>query len=1454
MENLHRIDRPHADSLSFIQERSWLDIQLYGTSPALHHKSAQFRITEPLDEEKLREAVEKLARENGILTTCFPLDNGIPVCRQRSPELLQLEVIELSGSNAENSENAVGEIIGRITAEGFDTKTGPLTRICLIRISDHLSNLIFCAHELIADDRSLRILADDLHSYYTDPAFQVTDKPSGTYKDFTAWQRGSGYNDELAFWRETLEGMPRILDFRPDEPNSVTDGCGNRSARAVEWKITGGQTARLREIAEESGATLDAIIAAVYAEFISVLTGQDDFGIAVSATQRTRPEFQRIVGPLTDIVIMRACLDRDSTVIKFMSRVQASLSAALRHAALPFGRLVEELQPEYATGQHPLIQARFEFRDHPAWHSPSTGIAPRWEPIPSGELVGEVTRFRTELVAGPGTHGTLCGTLSFAADLYSSTTAVRMAGLFQTLLEQMVSWPAKRLSELSLLSPADRGVMLRDWNSIASEPPQAMLPQLFAWQASCRPDSVAVCDGHKTLTYRELDEASSQLAWRLLELGVKPDARVGICMPRGTDLVVGLLAVLRAGGAYVPLDPAYPSQRLAYMITQSRVAVVLAAGGHPDMPPGVPVLDVRSPIEAAGIGTLPTTAPEPGITSQQMAYVIYTSGSTGNPKGVMISHGSLANVMAAVGGLIQISDADTVVAVSSVSFDIAVLELLMPLTVGASVMIATREEVADPALLRRVIEAADATIVQATPVTWNSLLSDGWVNRGGARLLCGGEALARDLARELAAAADIAINVYGPTETTVWSTARFLRACDEGPVTIGRPIANTQVYVLDNWLRPLPAGIAGELYIGGAGLTRGYIGRPDLTAERFVASPFGRPGERLYRTGDLARWTADGELEYLGRGDLQLKVRGYRVEPGEIEAALRSHSRVRDAAATVQIDPGGDHRIIACVTAVSAPQAAPPSGDVRGWRDVWDAVYDSGGGSDPEFDTSGWLSTYSHRPIPQSEIREWVATTADRILGQRPRRVLEIGCGTGLILHQVAPRCEKYVGVDFSGVALSGLRGSVRKSGLGNVTLIQASDADLPLRPDEQFDTVIFNSVIQYFPSFQYLQEAVQRAVQHTTEGGLIFLGDVRNLALLDAFSLSMERLSDRKEPRQSGRNHPDLLERALRRSASEMQLLVHPAAFSRLVHTALPRATTSRVLLRQGRAANEMTRFRYDVMLHVGCLQDIAITWLDWSNVRSLDNLITCLDSCDGEPVGIYGVPNARLTGPIRDLAVLTGSAADSLPGGPEAGTVDPDDLWELAAELGYEADLSWARGADDGSFDAIFAPNSAMWPLSRIIRPEGNADRLSNTPLDSDRQPENYHSVHGELRDWLHQLLPGHLVPSVITVVDALPLTHNGKVDRAALTVVTAQDAREFVAPRPGAEAVVASVWAEALGVERIGSGDNFFDLGGHSLMALRAINKLRELTDLDIPLTMMFEYPNIARFARALEELRQ
>ena len=903
--------------LSFSQLRVWILDQL-GLAGA-YRLSLSVRMVGPLHGSALRSALDEVVRRHESLRTTFASRQGQPVQIVAPASALPLPLADLSAMPEALRAGEAARLATEFANRPFDLEHGPLARALLVATGTETHSLVLALHHTVADGWSMGVLVRELATLYESCG---RDLPSPLpplpvqYPDFAVWQRrclaDGGLDGQLSYWRERLAGMPPTLELLGDHPRRAG---GSAPARRQRLAFGEDLSAALRAASRQAGVTP---FIALLAGFMSLLyrhTGQRDFAVGTPIANRSRRELEDLIGFFAGTLVLRSDLTVDPALRELLGQTRRGLLAAFAHQDVPFERLVEELQPRRDLAVNPLFQVMFQFQNLPLPRVELPGLSLVAEEVPHGAAAFDLTLVLRE--AG----GRFAGWFEYNADLWEATSIDRLAGRFERLLATALAEPERRLADLPLLSAAERHQVEIEWADRRTAVPGARVHELIELQVERTPDAIAVVCGGEWLTYRELDARAGRLARSLASSGVGLESRVGLCLGRGPAMIVALLAVWKAGGAYVPLDPSYPEERLAYILENAGLALLLIDEETP------PTLLERIPtLRADGGSGEPDGAPPrvPG-SPESLAYILYTSGSTGRPKGVAVAHGALVNFLASMRERPGLDAGDLLLAVTSLSFDISGLELCLPLIVGGSLDMAERQVVADGTRLRSRLQESGATVLQATPSTWRMLIEAGWQGENRLKVLCGGEALPEKLAAELRERSDSVWNLYGPTETTVWSTVARV---EKAGATIGRPIANTRVALLDR-LAPVPAGTPGELHIGGAGLARCYFGRPDLTAERFVPSPYaaveGEGGARLYRTGDLARYLPDGTIEYLGRLDHQVKVRGFRIEPREVELALETHPAVARAVVVARED-----RLVAYLIAREG-RSEVPAAELRGF-------------------------------------------------------------------------------------------------------------------------------------------------------------------------------------------------------------------------------------------------------------------------------------------------------------------------------------------------------------------------------------------------------------------------------------------------------------------------------------------------------------------------------------------
>ncbi|MEK2494649.1 amino acid adenylation domain-containing protein [Kitasatospora purpeofusca] len=1447
--------REHRFPASFPQQRMWFLDQLTPGDTAYNVCGAT-RIRGPLDLDLWRRAVSAIARRHEALRTTFRAVDGEPVqvvTEGAEPGFAVVPCEHLAGPDGEEGVQALAR---EEFARPFDLATGPLVRMRFLRLAADEHVLLLTIHHIAGDLWSTSVFLDELVTLYG--AYAGGNEPALPelpiqYADYAVWQRkrldGDGARADLEYWRRTLDGAPAALELptdRPRPPVQSTRGGSRPFALSAELME------QVREFSRTEGVTPFMTLLAAFQVLLHRYTREEDVVVGVPVANRGRPEVERLIGYFANMLALRTDLSGAPSFRELLGRVRPVCLGAFAHQELPFERLVEELHPRRDLSRTPVFQVSFVFQNIAM---PSFDVAGlHLEPI---EVAGSTARFDLELQVFDRPDG-LSGRFEYNSDLFDAATVDQLAGHLRLLVEQLIAGPDLPVGAVPMLAAEEERRLREQGNDTGREwPDRAPVHRLFAEQAARTPAAEAVRCGAEALDYAELDRRSDRLAARLRGRGVGRDVLVGVCTERSTDLVVALLAVLKSGGAFVPIDPEFPPERIAYMLADSGLPVLLTQRPVAERLPasGAEVLCLDEPYEEPAA----EPAKDPAVAEDDLAYVIYTSGSTGQPKGVQVPHRALANFLRSMRERPGLTAGDTLLAVTTHSFDISLLELLLPLVTGARVVVAERGTAADGERLSRLLAASGASVVQATPSTWRMLLDAGWPGAPGLKALAGGEALPAELARRLRSGGVELWNMYGPTETTIWSAVAEV---GDGPISIGAPIANTELHVLDDQGRLTPPGVPGELYIGGAGLARGYLGRPELTAERFVPHPFGAgPQDRLYRTGDLVRRRRDGGIEFLGRLDHQVKVRGFRIELGEIESELARRPEVGHAVVTVHEDVPGDQRLVAYV--VPAADGGPGPAEewpdqVEEWRRIWDTAYDDPDdapapapfAADPEIpgeDLRGWNSSYTGEPIPAAEMREWADRTAERVLGLRPRSVLEIGCGTGLILQRVAPQVGHYSGTDISEVALTGLREVVDGAGdtLGEVALHLCAADRLDRLPERLFDVIVLNSVVQYFPDERYLLRVIEGALPRLAPGGSLFLGDIRSLPLLESFHLSVQLAH--AEP---GVPPAELLARTRRRLAEDEELVFDPALFTALP-SRFPAIREVRVLPKRAATANELTRFRYDVVLTTGpaaAPSPEPPEPLDWAaEGLTVAALRERLATRRPARLAVSGVPNTRL----RELADTLGRLDDgSEPPADRPEAVDPEELWALGQALGYRIELDWSEHGPDGAFTLLaHRPEADGGTASLVPPPAAEPDWGS---LVSGTRRRLARRLVPALRSALAERLPGYMVPTAFVLLDALPLTPNGKTDRKALPAPDG-DRRDldavYVAPRDEREEALCALFAKVLGVPAVGVHDSFFDLGGHSLLATRLVSQIRAALGAEVQVRALFETPTVAGLAARL-----
>ncbi|MFI7011779.1 amino acid adenylation domain-containing protein [Streptomyces sp. NPDC050145] len=1426
--------RPDRLPLSYAQRRLWFLGRLDGPNSTYTIPLA-LRLRGDVDRAALRAALADLTARHETLRTRYPSHAGEPY-----QEILPA-VDAVPALGVELAEEAtLAERLAREAARPYDlTRELPL-RATLFQLGEQEHVLLLLLHHIAGDGWSLAPLSRDLGRAYA--ARRAGRAPDWAplpvqYGDYTLWQRellGDENDDrslhgaQLAHWREALKGSPGHLELPTDHARPAV---ASHRGETVPFRIPAALHEKLTALAKAGDCSLFMVLQAAFAALLTRHGAGTDIPVGSPIAGRTDDALDDLVGFFVNTLVLRTDTSGDPTFAELLDRVKQFDLAAYTHQDLPFEKLVEEVNPERSLARNPLFQVVLALQSMPAADLALPGLTVAAEPVRVGFAKFDLGLAVVEEHTADGARAGIRGDWEFSTELFERATVEALGERLVRFLDAVADDPKRTIGSVDLLGAAERHRLLVGLNTTADVPEAAptTLTALFEEQAARTPDATALVMGDRSLTYAQVDARANRLARHLVERGAGPERIVGLRLPRSLDLITALLAVWKSGAAYLPMDPDYPADRIAHMCADARPALVLDAlpqdlSAHPDTP----------------LTDADRTAP---LRPQHPAYVIYTSGSTGLPKGVVVPHGTAAATLPAQFAGFGLGPGSRVLNFASISFDAALWELTAALLSGAGLVLAGADDLLPGPGLARLVRDQGVTLIALPPSALPALPDDALPP--GTDLIVAGDVTAPDQTARFAPGRRM-VNAYGLTETTVCATMSEPLAGAVVP-PIGRPVPGARVYVLDERLRPVPPGVTGEMYVAGTGLARGYLGRPELTAARFVPDPyallFGETGARMYRTGDLARLRADGTLEFAGRADQQLKIRGFRVEPGEIEAALTAHPAVATAAVVAREDGPADtgKRLVAYVVRDphgTGPDTARGADQIDMWQETYEQLYEAEPGQEFGEDFSGWNSSYTGAEIPLTEMREWRAATVDRVLALRPRRVLEIGCGTGLILSQVAPHVTEYWGTDLSASVVDQLRARLetRPDLAGKVTVRAGAAHETQGLPEGRFDTVVVNSVVQYFPNADYLADVLRAAARLLAPGGTVFLGDVRNLRTLRTFRTAVEL-------RRAGAfADPAAVRAAIEQSlTTEKELLLDPDFFTDLAARE-PLFAGADITLRAGSHHNEMSRHRYDVTLRRTAADDEGerriggertLTWgTDLDTADALEEALR-----HGGPLRVTGIPNTRLVRESAALRALDGPAAAEAAGlldGPlPAEALDPDTLHALGVRC------TW--GARDDTFDAYRGDGPAYLPR------RGEAGRpFANDPARGGEDTR----LTGELRDLVAERLPAHMAPAAYVLLDALPLTANGKLDRAALPAPDQGAEATGQEPRTRREEILSTLFAEVLGLPRVGIDRSFFDLGGHSLLATRLLSRIRTVLGAELAVRDLFQAPTVAALAERID----
>ncbi|PPA87727.1 non-ribosomal peptide synthetase [Brevibacillus laterosporus] len=1319
---------------------------------------------------------------------------------------------------------------------------------------------LFYMHHLIEDATSLKLIIHEMLAHFSSTTNQL--ERAVPYRDFVAHTQHQleAYNAE-AFFHKKLGDVTETTS-----PFGLYDVHGDGSDIAsLRRSLPALLADEIRSRAKEFGISPASIFHAAWALVVAKCSGREDvvFGTVLSGRLQGVPGVERIVGNFINTLPIRLSLSGKS-VAEMVHDTDAELKELIRYEQTS---LILAQSCSGVGNDAPLFTAMLNYR--------------HFEENVSAHGSGDIHDFGVEWLDSLDRTNYPVGlsiddlgnefSLNVQVDRSLATEAVysymesALKGIVTALHDSQTA--GTYVLDIEIISDGERTIQIIDWNRTEKPyPSESCLHELFEQLAKTTPNKIAVEFGDEMVTYGQLDARANQLADYLREQGVGPDVLVGLCLRRSIEMVVAILGILKAGGAYVPIDPDYPAERISHIISDSGCRLLITTE---KLAEHIPVIDQlliymdADSLESMLAGRPKTSliSEERIVTPENLAYVIYTSGSTGKPKGVMVEQRGVVRLVCNPDYFP--ADPDTVMLHHmSISFDVGSQELLIPLMNGGRLVI-LQGDAKDMNQIIDCINQAGVTMLSLSAAFLPAFAEA--VKTRPIRLTylgVGGEAFsACDVKSIYDSLENITIvNAYGPTENSIASTCYVIPRDIplNGIIPIGMPIAQTQAYVVDKNLCLVPIGVIGELCVGGDGVARGYLNNAELTSERFVKNPFSdKEAARLYRTGDLVRWNADGQLEFKGRCDSQVKVRGFRIELGEIENVLGAHPAVNNAIVSTYSAGENDVRLVAhiCPTAGCLDELSQAHNDenLKRWTTVFDDQYEAVDQAEDiaEQNYIGWNSSYTGEPISQEQMEEWVSGTVDRIRDLHPKKLLEIGCGTGLLLYRYALVCDFVQAIDISESALRGIQKQLDRKSWKHVSLTRSDALNLEQFAQGCFDTVVVNSVIQYFPNRLYLEQMISDIIRCMVPGGKIFIGDVRNLDLFDAHLIAIERCQAN-----SPIKYDVLTSRIHRRAQQETELLISPSFFTSLTEL-IPEIERVDILVKKGIGDNEMLSYRFDVVLTTraeadsgGC-ENAPIEWYPFSNV---ENVFRMLESNAYDAFGIHGFVNGRVQ---EDVLI-----ADNVLHSVATGMVTPikqkgrlseraleqveqlADMIRFAESHGYRCEATWSQ-ENTAHLDIIFAKGNMPQVQARSSYVTA---RLTNYPQISLLGQ----SLSKVFKNHLSGLLPDYMIPSTYILLETLPLTPNGKVDKSSLPKPDDSDyvKANYLEPRTETEKVIGKLFQELLGVDKVGVFDNFFDLGGHSLIVVRLVSRVKQLLGKDLPFKAIFENATVELLASAIQ----
>ncbi|MCQ9637621.1 amino acid adenylation domain-containing protein [Chryseobacterium sp. WG23] len=1437
--------------LSFGQERMWFLDRLHGS--VQYHIILAFRLTGELDIPSLEKALGYMIDRHEVLRTVIRQDDGVPYQHILERNTWKIDMYEDDFSASD--EQSVQFLMDDLVIRPFDLSDEHMLRAHLIPLSSQKHILVINIHHIAADGWSLSVLTKELDTCYR--AYRQGKEPALAalpfqYKDYSVWQRQQEavLAEKLDYWKSKLNGVV-LLNMPTDYARSAKQSVRGDS---MKFRVDKELTEQLKLFSVKEDVTLYMTLLTTFKVLLHRYCSQDDICVGGAISGRLQQEFEPLIGFFVNTLALRTDLGGQPGFREALQRVKKTLLEAYDHQEVPFERVVNQVQEERDTSRNPLFQVVFVLQN-----------APDMEMNKLDEIMVDPIshRYRTSQFdlhfSIHETRDGLYADVAYCNDLFKASTIERLLGHFETLLRSVVTAPDRPIGKMTMLSTAETDQLLYSFSGVpATYPTQQTIVGLFADQVMRTPDHIAVSFEGEDLSYRTLDEQSTRLAVHLRLAGVDKGTLVPICTGHCLEMMVGILGILKAGGVYIPVDPEYPEDRIGFILNDTNAPVVLVV--ERTLPVVKKIYESRLICVDGDWDVTGLTADLPACDPGQPAYIIYTSGSTGRPKGVIIPHRNVVRLFMTSVPLYDFNEHDVWTMFHSYCFDFSVWEMYGALFYGGRLVIVPRTVARDTMAFTKLLVNEGVTVLNQTPSAFYVLqeyILLNPVSLGVRYVIFGGEALHPLRLKgwhKLFPACKL-INMYGITETTVHVTYQEIteKEMNGSGSIIGKTIPTLWAYILDKNLQPVPIGVPGELCIAGEGVATGYLNREELTAERFVRNPFSEDEhEKLYRAGDLGKWLEDGTIEYLGRIDHQVKIRGYRIELGEIEHALNKLPEVAESCVVIKNSEDQSDKKLVCyyvpdLSKVKNFEKFLYQDHVNKWQRHFEETYDKKYSDDGTAvsDTTGWYDSFTGEAIPETERKEWLNDSSQIILAHQPQHVLEIGCGTGSLYDRLAPHIKQYTGIDLSHHSIEKLHSHKDDPNNFPATQLHACAAhEMRSNEIEGADTIVLNSVIQYFPGEDYLTDIILDNITRLNGYGRIIIGDVRDYRLLHTFK---SRLCLDKIQEHTGIDEFRWL--VDQEMMKEEELCFAPDYFYQLTER-FPDITHVDIRWKTGNENNERTLYRFTVILHIGTdKQLLKPEWMDWNLMKTdPEKWIQ-----NGFPVvAISNMPNYRLW---KEQQLVTGLT--------EKTTINVRDLRHAVGQPSQETGLisAFLKKASEKGYHIRMMP--AVDPLCVNVLLEQNPTADFVDPL----YEVNYHSAYNniplfsdiiavmqkQIKEALARTIPEYMVPADIIALQHMPVTSNGKTDRGFLSQIEDQQRKRSIGyemPVSAMEIVLADIWQEILSIERVGVLDNFFEIGGDSIRVVKVAARIKNRIGVEISVADIYGTRTVRDLAVLLE----